>query len=80
MQVIGREDLTEDQIAGLVDNLSKKPMLPWELYNNLLGYVEPNYVDDFRKLFDQQIVKHYVKFSDIDRRLAGMEEPFKPLT
>jgi hypothetical protein len=80
MQMIGREDLTEEQIDNLVENLSKKTMLPWELYNTLLGYVEPIYIEDFRRVFDHQIAKHYVKFSDIDQMLASMEEPFKPLT
>jgi hypothetical protein len=58
MQMVGREDLDEEQINSLVENLNKK-VLPWELYNNLLPYVCVHQMDYFREVFDATIKKHY---------------------
>jgi len=80
MQIVASEDMSEEQVDCLIDNMSKKRVLPWELYNKLLGYVCPHHKKSFRELFDSLISKHYVDFFEIDRALASMEAPFKPIS
>ncbi len=62
MQMIAREDLSEEQVESLVGSMSKKNILPWELYNQLLGYICPHSIFDFREFFDMQIKKNYVRY------------------
>lgn len=58
MQSVAGEEYTEEQIDNLVEKIDK-PMLPWELYNKLIGYVCPHQMESFRALFDSQIKKEY---------------------